>query len=371
MIITETKDTDISSKDINIVDTSSTDSSTVDTSGNTDNTDNTDNADNTDTELLSQIPKFDKPNTILIGGTENNIDYHIDYILPEDEKLINIEKVINQVDKYIENYNSPQMKTYNQAFKQLLQKYSNKKYIIKTIKNKNDSIKIIVIKNDKTNDKANDKADDKADDNIIYDKKNIVKEITKPMYLFYDEDFNLYKLKNKISNMRSELQYKYEILTSKLNITNDEKSYFEKDRKKLIELLEEYYIYILYHKKINKINTNNKTSLLIQEIAGFYKENIDINTPVLNSNLYNIDNANIDIINKINIDKLTQFNNLMLQLSGKDSNKIKKDKKLMDEIKNYLDKKEINIITESIKTSTIQQNEDNIINYIIVNLPIV
>lgn len=308
---------------------------------------------NNDFESLNKPPPNIEEKSILSGGVDivYKNEYIIDYILPEDEKLINIEKVIKQVDKYIENYNSPQMIKYNQAFKQLLQKYSNKKYIIKTIKNKNDSIKIIVVKND--------------------DKQTIIKEITKPLYLFYDEDYNLYKLNNKISNSRIELQYKYELLTAKLNITIDDKKNFEKDRTIFIELLEEYYIYILYHKKINNIVTLNKTNLLIQEIAGFYKENVDITNPILNSNLYYIDNSNIETINKLNIVKLTQFNNLMLQLSGKDSDKIKKDKKLMDEIKNYLDNKEINIINENIKQSIKKQNADTIINYIILNLPIV
>ena len=86
---------------------------------------------------------------------------------------------------------------------------------------------------------------------------------------------------------------------------------------------------------------------------------------------YYIDNSNIETINKFNIDKLTQFNNLMLQLSGKDSDKIKKDNKLMDEIKNYLDNKEINIINENIKQNIKKQNTDTIINYIILNLPII
>ena len=310
---------------------------------------------NNDIEVLNAIPNLN--NSILAGGVD--IIYNIDYILPEDEKLINIEKIIKQVDKYIENYNNPQTIKYNKDFKQLLQKYSNKKYIIKTIKNKNDSIKLIVIKND---DKYN---------NIDDNKKSIIKEITKPIYIYYNEDNNLYKLKNKISNYRTELQYKYEVLTAKLNITIDDKKNFEKDRNNFIELLEEYYIYTLYHKKINNIITINKTNLLIQEIAGFYKENIEITNPILNSNLYYIDNLSIEIINKFNIDKLTQFNDLMLQLSGKNSDNIKKDKKLIDEIKKYLDRKEFNIINDNITKAIIPQNVDSLINYIILTLPIV
>jgi hypothetical protein len=333
-----------------------------------------------DFEVLNKNPlNIDSTNSILEGGV-SDIVYNIDFILPEDEKLINIEKVIKQVDKYIENYNSSQMKKYIQTFTQLYQKYSNKKYTIKTVKNKNDSIKIIVIKNDGKDDKDDkdntneDKDKDKdKDKNKDKDKDiNIIKEITKPIYLFYDEDCNLYKLKNKISNARIELQYKYELLTSKLNITIDDKKVFELEREKFIELLEEYYIYTLYHKKINNISTVNKTNLLIQELVGFYNNNNDdVNIPILNSNLFYIDNSSIEILNKNYVDKLNQFNNLVIQLAGKDSDKLKKDKKLMEDIKIYLDKKEISITNVNIKKTTIQQSEENIINYIILSLPIV
>lgn len=315
---------------------------------------------NNDFEVLNNKPyennENNDDNNILIGGVD--IIYNIDYILPDDEKLINIEKVIKQVNKYIENYNSPQIANYNQAFKQLLQKYSNSKYTIKTVKNKNDSIKMIVVKNDKNN-------------NTDYNKQSIIKEITKPVYFFYNEDCNLYKLKNNISNARKELQYKYEALTSKINISSNDKKNFEIDRQIFIELLEDYYIYTLYHKKINNIITINKTNLLIQEITEFYKDNVELNKPMLNGNLYYVDNSTIDIVNKFNIDRLTQFNTLMIQLSGKDSDKIKKDKILTTELKKYLDKTDIKKINELLKKNILQQTDENIINYIILSLPIV
>ena len=326
----------------------------LDTADTTDTLDTYENNNTDGTEILNTLPQDqnidnDTNNSnILAGGVD--IVYNIEYILPEDEKLINVEKVIKQVDKYIDNYNSSQMTKYKQSFKQLYQKYSNKKYIIKTIKTKNNPIKVIVVKNDKTED--------------------IIKEITKPLYLYYDEDYNITTLKNKISNTRTELQYKYETLTSKLNITPNEKKDFENDRNSFIELLEEYYIYTLYHKKINHINTTNKTVLLMQEVNSFYKENIETTMQMLKANLYSIDNSTIDIINKLNIDKLTKYNDLILKLSAKDSKKLDKDKKIIDEIKSYLDKTESNIINENIKKTIQQQNVENIINYIVLSLPI-
>jgi FAD synthase len=92
---------------------------------------------------------------------------------------------------------------------------------------------------------------------------------------------------------------------------------------------------------------------------------------MLNGNLYYVDNSTIDIVNKFNIDRLTQFNTLMIQLSGKDSDKIKKDKILTTELKKYLDKTDIQKINELLKKNILQQTEDNIINYIILSLPIV
>lgn len=293
-----------------------------------------------DTEILNNFPVEENKNPLLEGG--NDIKYDIDYILPDDEKLINIEKVNKKVDKYIENYNSPEMIKYNQAFKQLYQKYSTKKYIIKTIKNKNNATKIIVVKNDS--------------------KGESIKEITKPEYLFYNDENNLHKLKLKISNSRYELQYKYETLTAKLNITPDDKKEFESYKNKFIELLEEYYIYTLYHKKINNIINNNKTNLLIQELSVFYNENIEKTKPILNANQYTIDNSLIEMLNNFNINKLNNFNDIMLKLSGKDKN-------IKDDIKKYLDKKEINSINENIKKNILQQTEDNLIDYIILSLP--
>ena len=284
----------------------------------------------------------------------SDIEYNIDYLVTDDEKLINIDNVKSKVDTYIDNYNSETMKEYKLKFDKLYQKYSNKKYKIKIlpIKDKYNSTKIVVTKNENKKNIGN---------------ETIITEITKPNYIFYDNNSNLYNLKNNISNKRAELLYKYEVLVSQLNVSIEDKKLFEKEREEFINLLEEYYIYSLYHKKINKISLNNKTKLVIQS-----KYNVDKNdtiTSVLSGDTYYINNNLIESINNYNIDKLTNYNNIILQLYGKTNKDIKKDTKLIEEIKLYLNKKEkievINKIDES------KLNQDNYINYIISRLPII
>ena len=277
-----------------------------------------------------------------------DIEYNIDYLVNDDEKLIDVEKIKIQVDTYIDNYNSETMKNYKNAFDKLYQRYSNMKYTIKTVpvKDKYNSIKIIVMKNDK--------------------KETIVTELTKPKYIYYNDFDNLYKLKNNISNERTELLYKYKILVSQINVLPEEKAKFEKDRTNFINLLEEYYIYTLYHKKINKISITNKTNLIIQQKYLNKKDNI---SSILSGDTYLIDNNLIENINTYNIDKLTQYNNIIIQLTGKNQKDIKKDTKLIEEIKLYLDKKEKEEVLKKIEES--KKIQDSYINYIILRLPII
>jgi len=297
-------------------------------------------------------------NELLEGGDRNkdilkndidNTVYNIDYILEDDEKLINPDNVFKNVDIYIENYNSNEIVKYKKNFKQLYQTYSTKNYTISTIKYKSTS-KIIVKKNDKV--------------------PKIVKELIKPTYLFYDDNNNLIKFKRQISNDRSELLYKYSQLIAKLDIKPEEKKEFEKERNKFIEKLEEYYTYTLYHKKINKITSTNKSNLVLQKELIVYNENNDYDNKILNSNIYSIDNNVIDTINKYNSENLIQYNNIMMDLSGKKDKNISKDKdkKTLDSIKLYLkQRQEIESFAKSLSNNT--DIQDEYINYIILELP--
>jgi len=285
----------------------------------------------------------------------NDIEYTIDYLIEDDEKLINVDSVKNQVDTYIDNYNSEIMKKYKLSFNRLYQKYSNKKYKIKIVpvNDKYKSTKIVVVKNDKKEDNT------------------IMTELIKPHYIYYnDEKFNLYHFKNKVSNARAELLYKYEILVLKINISPEEKTNFEKERNKFIKLLEEYYSYTLYHKKINKISTLNTTHLIIQSKYNIHNDSNDndMMSSILSGDTYVINNNIINSINTNNIDKLTSYNDIILQLTGKNSKEIKKDTKLIEEIKLYLNKNEKEKLIKQIEESKIHQ--DNYINYIISRLPI-
>jgi hypothetical protein len=302
----------------------------------------------------SENDKEDKEEDNNIDSVD--IDYNIDYLIEDDEKLINVDNVKSQVDTYISNYNGEIMKKYRIAFNRLYQKYSNKKYTIKIlpVNDKYKSTKIVVVKNGKKEDKEND----------------IVTELIKPHYIYYnDEDFNLYHFKNKISNTRAELLYKYELLVSKINITPEEKTNFEKERNKFIKLLEDYYSYTLYHKKINKIAILNTTPLILQSKYNIHNDNNDNETisSILSGDTYVINNNIINLINNNNIDKLTQYNNIVLQLTGKNNKEIKKDTKLMEEIKLYLNKNEKENLIKQIEES--KTHQDNYINYIVSRLP--
>jgi hypothetical protein len=298
------------------------------------------------TKNVSNEEDEDEENEILEGGFD--IEYTIDYLLPNDEKLINPENVYKKVEEYIKNFKNPVIEEYKKAFRNLYQRYSNNKYIIKTVAENDETTRIIVMKNDK--------------------KQDIVLEITKPKYNYYNKDNNLIKLEKQISNDRKELEYIYEDLTSKINILPEDKKRFEKIRKSFIELLEEYYTYKLYHKKINKIVSNNKSKIFLQDLTSFYKIDTEENPMILSGKFYNIDNDTINSLNILNSDKFTEYNNLIIKLNGKSSDKIKNDKKIMEEIKQYLDKKDINKINKLIIKQSANQSE--YIDYIITSLPI-
>ena len=273
----------------------------------------------------------------LLGGSiSDGIIYEIEFLVIDDKELINITKINSVVDKYINNFYSEEMKKYKQSFKNLYQKYSNKRYIINNI-----GYVITVMKNDIKNQK----------------KKDIVVELKKPQYMYYDNNGNLDILKRKISNDRVELHYLYQTLLTKLNVYPDEKKDFEKQRHKFIESLETYYIYTLYHRKINKISTTNKINITIQELLG--------DNNIVEGNIYSVDNVIIDLINKQNASKLNEFNNLISKMQS--IKNIKNDNTILDIIKEYLNKNETNKLLETLKI--ISKQQDNYINYIITELP--
>ena len=140
----------------------------------------------------------------IMDGGEKLTTYDIDYLIADDNKLINIIKVNNIVDKYIKNYYSENIQQYKQSFKNLYQKYSTKRHIINNIGNV-----ITVLKNTNDNDVIK-----KKNNKLI--KPEIVYELKKPLYLFYNNNNKLELLKRQISNNRADLQFLYQKLVNKL-----------------------------------------------------------------------------------------------------------------------------------------------------------
>ena len=313
------------------------------------------------------------------GGAQilYNLD-SLDYLVSGDKDLINLNNVHNTVDKYINNYYSDTIKIYKQSFKKLYQKYSNKHF---TINNIGTVITVITntIEKDHYKDKDHHKdKDDKYKKNIKHIKKsnkittpkqvkpNIIYQLNKPIYLFYNDNNNLQLLKRQISNNRVDLQLLYQKLINKVNVEIEEKKHFEKQRAQFIELLEEYYTYTLYHKKINKISLLNKTNIILQSHHDLYTE-----YKLLESGLYYIDKSNIELINNFNTNKLNEYNKLITSMHDikdfKDYKDIKTNKTHINTIKTYINNSELDKIYESINEQKTQQTE--YINYIITKLP--
>jgi hypothetical protein len=275
-----------------------------------------------------------------------DIEYTIDFLMPNDEKLIDIEHINNKVDDYINNFNSDIMKNYKDEFNKLYRKYSNINYKIKILpKDKNNLTKIVVLKNNKN--------------------ETLIKEITKPTYVYYMD--KLTTLKNTISNEREKILFQYKELLSNKELTINDKTTFEKNKTIFVNLLEEYYSYTLYHKKINKISSlNSKSKLIMQSVKTIYT--LDTSKSLLLSDIYNIDNSVINEINIYNTTKLTEYNSIIQQLLGIKIEDIKKDTKLKEQIKLYLDKTVKLNLDNKLKNEKTKQ--DNYINYIIIKLPI-
>ena len=70
------------------------------------------------------------------------------------------------------------------------------------------------------------------------EKHEIVYEVSKPGYIFYNKDNNLITMKTRIGNKRQELQMNYQSLVNKLDVQLEEKKQFEKERKQFIDLLD-------------------------------------------------------------------------------------------------------------------------------------
>jgi hypothetical protein len=301
-------------------------------------------------------------------------DIKIDYLTPDDEELINSERVLNQVRIYIDNYRSEEYKNYKKNLTALYQKYSNKRYIIENLDNV-----ITVFKYNTPDKKAQDKGQDKnkankgkkdikdIKDNKGKDRKygDIVMELKQPEYIYINSSGYFDNMQAEISNSRTDLQFHYQKLINKFEVKPEEKAEFEKARKKFIEQLETYYIQSIYYTRINGIDLNNKINITVLENLEYRKESTEVHD-VLEGAIYKIDKKLVEEINMENSNKLNQYNELVAKIQA--TKDIKNNKKLIEEIKTYLDRSNINKLDKQIKD--IAKHQHNYINYIVATKPI-
>lgn len=292
------------------------------------------------------------------GGYDPLPDIKIDYLTPDDEELINSERVLKQVRTYIENYRSEEFKNYKKNLTALYQKYSNKRYIIENLSNV-----ITVFKYD-TPDKNPGKGKvDKKDKARKYG--DIVMELKQPEYIYLNSPGYFDDMRAAISNTRTDLQYHYQKLVNKFEVKPEEKVEFEKARKKFIEYLETYYIQSIYYARINGIDNNNKMNITILENLEYRKESAEV-SDILEGTIYKIDRKLIEEINMENSNKLNQYNELIAKIQA--TKDVKNNKKLIEEIKTYLDRSNITKLDKQIKD--IAKHQHNYINYIVASKPL-
>jgi hypothetical protein len=284
----------------------------------------------------------------LVGGENDNIseDIRINYLQEEDMQLINSEKVIKYVKEYVSNYNGEPYRKYKKDFLNLYQKYSNKRYEIKEMGQYITVYKSMIMGNDKKMRDIN--------------KREIILQLKKPTYIYITGDNDLEILKRKISNSRINLQFEYQRLVNRIEVLPEEKTLFEKEKKNFINLLEKYYIYDTYYRTVNNINVTNKLNIRYQNQIEYINENSEKRN-ILQSEIYSIDKKIVDDINNINADKLNQYNSLIIKLKG--IKNLKDNKKIKDEIKNYLDRKNIETITNEVLKE--MKKQDMYVNYIV------
>lgn len=321
-------------------------------------------------DLEAQQSEEQAEESAIGGGVAAVVEYKINYLVPDDEKLVNVDKIKSAVKRYIDNYQSDAMKKYKQLFKTVYQKYSSKRFIID-----NADTEIIVSKASGLGGTSGSK-----DSRKEKQKREIVFEVSKPGYIFYNKDNNLITMKTLIGNKRQELQMHYQSLVNKLDVQPEEKKQFEKERKQFIDLLERYYIYTLYHHQINNISLDGKANIVVQELRGFLQDNAEKKF-TLDGNLYSIDNTLVEQINTHNSNRLNTYNELMIKMQGvrnmslTSSSKEKTEKtektrrdKIIEEIKEYLKSSEENArLNNEIKDAVRTQN--TYVDYIVSRVP--
>mgnify|MGYP001281785451 CR=1 FL=1 len=266
---------------------------------------------------------------------QNNHEYVINYLLDSDKDLIDNDIIHKRVTEYIDNYYSDEYKEYINYIQHIYKKFVKKNFYIK---NNNVNIKVFKIKEDK-----------------------IIINLIKPKQINIETELN--SLKDDINVKRNILTKEYRNLMMEDNVIPNIKNKFIDKKNEFIVLLEKYYIYDLYFRKINNIRSDIDTSKIFYSklITTLNQDNEYIN--LLNLDFYDVDNHIIDKINQHDIQKLNDYNEIkeMINFDNTDKNLLR------EKIINYLDKTENKQNNKLLKQNIIKQ--DNLIYDLILEKP--
>lgn len=263
------------------------------------------------------------------------IFFYDEYLIEDtDKKLINIEKVENNIKSMINKFKSQEYSKYNKILSKLPKIFGKKTF---KIEYKKESIKIYKFKKD-------------GEQQLLH---NIVKPIIKNVL-----DFEHMLL--EINHKRNKLKKEYLEYITEDNVSLADKNKFIKDKESLISLLEDYYSHKNYFMIINNLIGSEKfINISISNYQPFINSRGEYDSQLFFSQ-YKINPDIIEEINENKIKSLDKFNNIK-------ENILLNNKKELDElIKIYLDKEDKEIL-KKINKITKEQNEE--INYIVDRLP--
>jgi len=296
------------------------------------------------TKHIDDIADIADTNINLVGGyTMPDIDAD----LIDSITIINKDIVIEKVEKYLSNYNSNKFKTYHTKIEDMYKSLGKKFYLVR----KNGSIYLM-----KSNDLKDNTISDETDSKLKYVSKitppkiiNIVKRLSDLNQLISSHKFNVDTMYNDIKKMTN------------TNVRKDIIKIFEKKKADLIQLLEEKESLKLYRIVVNNIDMKT------EQIDVIYQHKLSDGT--LEGSSYKIGIDKVNDINRVQSTRLDNYQEIMTELNkySQNSNKLKNDKNLIEKIKDYLAKDEVNEINKEIKININKQ--ENYVDFVVVELP--
>ena len=288
------------------------------------------------TTIEESTPNTNNNNNNNEEGVETkHIFFHDDYLIEDtDKKLIDVEKVEDNVRKMINNYKSSEYNNYNKILHKLHKIFGKKVY---KIEYKRESIKVYKFKKD-------------GDTQLIH---NIVKPIINDIM---DFESSLHH----INHRRNVLKNNYLEFITEDNVSLADKNKFIKDKTIFINLLEDYYSQKNYYMIINNLVGSEKfTNISISNYQPFMNNKGEYDNQLYVSQ-YKINPEVIEDINENKIKSLDKFNII------KENMELNNKKELNELIKSYLENEDKDI-NKKINKVIKDQNEE--ITSIIDRLP--